>query len=95
MQYVEFKVNDRPLVYWDWQLGEKNLEYLRGIDPSYFNHVLDANIPHLDGDRQMQAALAIRLAFYQAQETLFALLCSAIQSPNCVVGWNLSYRTMN
>ena len=90
--YVEFKVDDRPLVCWDQHLDEKNLEYLQGVDTSYFGYVLDANMPNLDGDNMMQAALAIRFAYYQALEALFALLSAAIQAPNCVVGWNLAYR---
>ena len=40
----------------------------------------------------MHAAAALRLAYSQGLETLLALLCAAMQAPDCVVGWMQSYR---
>jgi hypothetical protein len=90
--HVMFYVHDRPQVWWDWELSSKNLAFLRGVDADYYTHVVEAHAPYLEGDSRMQAAAALRLAYSQGLETLMALLCAAMQAPQCVVGWMLSYR---
>jgi len=91
-EYVMFYVHDRPQVWWDWDLSGKNLAFLRGVDADYYAHVVEAHGPHLEGDSSMHAAAALRLAYSQGLETLLALLCAAMQAPDCVVGWMQSYR---
>jgi len=57
--------------------------------------VAEANSEHLeDEEHGHQAALAIRVAYSQALETLFALLGAMVQAPECVIGWLLAYRNV-
>ncbi len=92
MEVIKFAVDKTPYACWDWELKKKNLDFLKGIDAEYFRYIAEANAVNLDGDDKQRAALAIRLAYSQGLEVLFALLCSAIQAPQCVVGWMLSYK---
>jgi hypothetical protein len=95
LEFVRFVVDERPYACWEWNLRERNLEFLRGIDPSYYTYVAEANSEHLeDEEHGRQAALAIRVAYSQALETLFALLGAMVQAPECVFGWLLAYRNV-
>jgi hypothetical protein len=92
LQVVKFVVDETPYACWDWELITKNLEFLQGIDAAYFRYVVETNTANIEGEDQHRAALSLRLAYSQGLETLFALLCSAVQAPQCVVGWMLSYK---
>ncbi len=91
MEVIKFAVDEKPYACWDWELQEKNLEFLEGIDPGYFKYVSEINIGNIDNDYKHKAAIALRLAFSHGLETLFALLCSVVQAPQCSIGWLLSY----
>ena len=86
-------VNDWPQVTWAWDLEDRNLQFLRSIDPDYFVHIARTHAPLLDGaDASPQyAAAAIRIAHAQAVETLFALLAAVAQAPRAPIGWMLAY----
>lgn len=90
MNGVPFVVNETPFVCWDWDLQEKNPDFLRGIDARFYQYVVGSNIEHLNGEHKHRAALSIRLAYSQALETLFALLGALVQAPACPLGWLLS-----
>lgn len=92
-QGISFVVDEQPRMFWDWELQEKNLKFLRGIDGKYFEYLVHKHVEHLEDEDENKhyAALSIRMAYFQALETLFALLCSLIQAPNCPLGWMLSY----
>lgn len=92
LEFVRFVVDETPYACWEWNLQERNLEFIKGIDPGYFEYVARSNAEHLDGDDKHEAALAVRVAYSQAQETLFALLGAMVQAPECVIGWLLAYR---
>lgn len=93
LQCSRFVVDDTPYACWEWNLRERNLEFLRGVDPSYYTYVADANAAHLDDtDDRQKAALAIRIAYSHALETLFALIGALVQAPGCVFGWLLVYQ---
>lgn len=92
MQVVKFAINNRAFACWDWDLRKKNVEFLKGIDPEYFAYVAEVNTKFLEGEEKHRAALSLRLAYSHGLETLFALLCSTVQAPDCVVGWILNYR---
>jgi len=47
--------------------------------------------PLLDGEYKIDAAIALRMAYSQGLETLFAFLGAAVQAPDCVVGYLLRY----
>lgn len=92
MQAVKFVVYVTPFTCWDWDLKEKNLEFLDGIDAGYFSYVANLYSDHIGGDDKHRAAVSLRLVYSQGLETLFALLCSAVQAPHCAVGWVLNYK---
>ena len=93
MQRVPFVVDETPYVFWDWNLQDKNLEFLRGIDGEYFRYIAESNANHLDdAEKQHFAALNLRIAYSHGLETLFALLGALVQAPHCPMGWVLSYR---
>lgn len=93
MQCAAFLVNKRPQVMWAWDLADRNLEFLRGLDVRYFEHVAETQRELLRTDRSQFAAATIRVTYGQALETLFAFLGAATQAPECVVGWMLAYTT--
>jgi hypothetical protein len=91
LEVVKFVVDERPYACWDWKLQEKNLEFLEGIDSGYFKYVSEINIANIENEYKHKAAIALRLAFSHGLETLFSLLCSVVQAPQCSIGWLLSY----
>lgn len=95
MEHIAFLVWKRPRVYWDPDLQDKSLEFLKGINPSYYVYVAESQRPHLETDDRetsLNAATVLRIAYGQGLETLMALLCATMQAPACVVGWMHQYR---
>lgn len=92
MEVIKFVIYETPYACWDWELSEKNLEFLEGIDAGYFSYVANLNSDHVEGNDKQRAAVSLRLAYSHGLEALFALLCSAVQAPQCAVGWILNYR---
>lgn len=98
LQCCHVIVGKRPLSVWDVDLGYKNQRFLSSIDPDYFNylsqiHSQPANDQELLTDKQSQhSALALRTAYSQALETLFALLFASIQAPHCIPAWISNYK---
>ena len=91
MESIKFVINDIAFACWDWELGRKNIEFLEGIDSEYFAYVANLHIMHInDDENKHRAALSLRLAYSHGLETLFALLCSAVQAPQCTIGWVLN-----
>jgi hypothetical protein len=48
---------------WEWNLPERNLEYLERVDPTYFDYVGRVNAKKLGTDDGQHAAMAIRTAY--------------------------------
>lgn len=92
MEHVKFVVDETPHACWDWHLQRKNIEFLEGIDSDYFRYVAESNLVGLESEDQQRAALSLRLSYSHGLETLFALLCSMVQAPQCVIGWMISYK---
>lgn len=92
MEVIKFVIHEKPFACWDWELQRKNLEFLEGVDSKYFSYIAKSNIPNIEGDDKHRAALSLRLSYSHGLETLFALLCSAIQAPQCTIGWILQYK---
>jgi len=93
LEVVKFVVDESPYACWDLELQKKNLEFLRGIDSEYFKYIAEINIANIENeDKHKKAATALRISFSQGLETLFSLLCSAVQAPFCSIGWLLSYK---
>jgi hypothetical protein len=93
VEYTTIVVGKRPLVIYDWTHRRGQDRFLDGIDPDFFRYVAAAHEAQLGGDHDAQAAVALRLAYAHALETLFALIGAAIQAPHCPAGWVLNYRT--
>jgi len=92
LEWRGFVINDRPACMWGFDLPDQNHEFLSSIDPAYFNQAVAAQLPLLETENRQNAALAIRTTYAHALETLFALLCAAVQAPHCPLGWILKYR---
>ncbi len=92
LECIEFVVDETPRACWEWDLRQRNLAFLQGLSPEYFDYVARTSFPQLDTEDKHHAALAIRTAYSQALETLFALLCAAAQAPDCTLGWMLAYQ---
>lgn len=90
--HAAYFVGNRPQVTWAWDLVERNLRFLQGIDAGYFTHIASTHVGLLESEDRHFAAAALRVAYGQATETLLALAAAAVQAPQCVVGWMLSYR---
>ena len=93
---IPFVVSDTPHCLWNEKLRERNLELLDRIDPEFFEYVANTNFSLIeekstDKRTRKHAATAIRIAYSQGLETLFALLCATVQTPKCIVGWMLKY----
>lgn len=92
IQFSRFLVYKEPYCVWEWDLKKRNLEFLEGIDPTYFEYIANRNHDDLEGENKQKAALVIRLTYSQALETLFAFLCATIQAPDCIIGWLQRYK---
>src|SRR5688572_29868789 len=92
MEWRSFAVGDRAACMWGVELSAQNDRFLTGIDPSFFNYLVETHVPLLDGPNRQRAALAIRTTYSHALETFFALLLAAIQAPHCPLGWVMRYR---
>jgi hypothetical protein len=90
--YKKFAVESDAYCAWDWHLGAQNVQYIKSIEPTYFEYIAEANKGGLESEHKGHAATAIRTGYHQGLETLFALLFAALQAPGCVVGWMLKYR---
>lgn len=92
LRYSAFVVNDSPRCMWSDSRQARNTEFLEGIDPGYFKYVAALFEREIEGENKTFSLLALRLAYGQALETLFALLGAAIQAPHCPLGWIMSYK---
>jgi len=93
MQFGRFAVGDRAYCTWEWDLRERNLEFLESLRPGYFSYLARAHEPSGDADDRQFEAIALRTAYLHGLETFFALSCATIQAAHCIVGWMHLYRT--
>jgi hypothetical protein len=88
-----FFVCDEPHCAWGWDLAERNLAFLDGIDEGYFEYIARTHHQHLEGEHAQRAAVALRANYHLCLETLFGLIGAALQAPDCAVGWVLKCST--
>lgn len=98
IQYRFFVVGERPLCVWGTDTQSLALEFLDNLDATYFEYIANTHSQNIIEDKPREkesqfAALAIRMAYSQALETLFALLCAAIQAPFCIHAWVDNYQS--
>jgi hypothetical protein len=87
-----FVVNETPYCLWDVNLEKTTLQFVKGIDPKYFEHIARIHGNLLEGEERKYAATALRVAYGQGLETLFALIGAVVQAPHFIVGWMLKYK---
>jgi hypothetical protein len=91
LEYAVVMVDVTPYCVWnDKSIKDINLKYLDNIDPTFFIYQADTNLNKLKFKKhKLHAALAIRTAYSHGLETLFSLICAAIQAPYCIPAWLL------
>jgi hypothetical protein len=93
LEYRPFLVGSKPFCVWEWNLRQRNREFLDSFDPDYFYYTAAVHWDRLQGDHSQLAALGLRLAYSHAMEAFFALLFAALQAPGCVFAWLDKYTT--
>jgi hypothetical protein len=94
-QYGLFLVDERTFCLWDQDVRKVNLDFLNSVDPEYYEYLADVNYENLESEDEkvsQHAAVAIRAAFSQGLETLFAFIFASIQAPHCVPAWMALYK---
>lgn len=93
IHYSKFAVGDAPYCVWGPDLPDQNMRFLESLDPDFFSHMAEVHGTALNNDHgKKHSALALRLFYSHALETMLSLLCAAAQAPDCVVGWICLYR---
>ena len=87
-----FAVVDKPYSVFEWDLPERNLRFIRGLDAGYYAYLARTISQNITEEDQQRAAVALRIAYSHGLESLFALLFAALQAPDCTVAWLLKYR---
>src|SRR5262249_30177507 len=87
MNNVRFAINEEPHCIWGYDLHDRNEEFLRSLDPRFFEYAAKSYQALSEGEDSMRAAMALRSAYSHGLETMFALLCAVVQAPDCVYGW--------
>lgn len=93
MQFVMFLVDQRPHCLWDDDISRLNREFLTALDHEFFAYEATAARTQMTSDQHQRAAMSLRVSYYLAMETFFALVLATLQAPGAVVGWMLQYRT--
>jgi hypothetical protein len=98
LKSIPFMVYDRPHCVVGPDLVDRNLEFLRGVRPEYFQFLCQQNLTMLcqhsePSDQIQKAYLAtnIRLLYGQALEAFFGMLFALLQAPMCLPAWLQSY----
>jgi hypothetical protein len=84
MQSSIFLVNDEPYCLWEFDLPARTAEFLKGLDPDYFEYCLNV---HIAAEDEQRASVAIRTNLHHAVETLFSLIGAYVQAPDCPYAW--------
>lgn len=91
---IPIMVFDRPYMVWDEYPSRVNRDAIRAVSPEYFDYLVSLHVTELVQDSLTpRAAVAIRIAYAHALETVFALLFAGLQAPEAVYAWLHKYRT--
>jgi hypothetical protein len=93
LEYMLFAVDDQPYCVWGWELRRRNQQYLTGVDHEYFDYLAKTHVVQLESTDSQRSAMALRAAYHHGLETLFTLICAALQAPGCVAAWILLSRS--
>ena len=97
MKYHFFCVNDRPFCFYDNSYEDSNAEYIKSIQPQFYEFIAEQNIKVINSKRakrekKQYAAISLRTYYSQALETLFALIFATLQAPKCIPAWMRQYK---
>ena len=95
IEYRIFLIDERPFCVWDTKFDSIVLEFLDSLEPEYYEYIANRLIKGaLSKYKKISkySSLGLRTTYSQALETLFALISSAIQAPNCPHAWFATYR---
>ncbi len=87
-----FYVENRARCVWEYGIAQRQLEFVKSIEPEHFPFLYEVLAKELAGDRRQRAACQIRATYSHALETFFSLLFSVIQAPRCGYAWLLEYQ---
>ena len=98
IEYCIFLVDERPFCVWDTKIQQNAQDFLNSLEPEYYEHVADRLIRGATSKYKKIAkfsSLILRSTYSQALETLFALIASSVQAPNCPHAWFTTYRNVD
>lgn len=98
IQYRFFLIDEKPYCVWDTNVGAKTIEFLDSLEPEYYEYIANKHIRGaLSKYKKLSrfSSLTIRATYSQALETLFALISSFIQAPQCIPAWFATYRNID
>ena len=84
LQSIIFSVNDEPYCLWEIDPLVRTKKFLDGIDSDFFDYILQT---HANTEDEKRALVAIKLSLHHAIETMFSLLGSFVQAPDCPYAW--------
>jgi hypothetical protein len=84
MQNTIFAVGDEPYLLWEEDVKDRTRDFLEGLDPEFFLHLLRVHAAAADHKR---GSVAIRLALHHATETMFSFIGALLQAPDCPYAW--------
>lgn len=84
MEAVIFAVVDEPYCLWESSVRERNEQFLRGLDPDYFEFLFQT---YLAAEDEKRAMVALQMGLHHAIEVMFSLLGAVIQAPQCAYAW--------
>ncbi len=53
LQYSGFVIDDKPYCLWEWDFKERNISFIRGVDPHFFGYLAEVHQNNL-GDKNKQ-----------------------------------------
>jgi hypothetical protein len=83
---------------WDTNFDKNVFDFLESLEPEYYEFIADRLIRGaLSKSKKISkySSLTLRTTYSQALETLFALISSSIQAPNCPHAWFAIYRNQD
>lgn len=92
IQSYPFVINETPYCVWDEDIHQLNRRFIESIEPEYFDYLVQTHNVIRDETHTQHASIALRMAYGHAVETLLALICAAVQAPECVFGWMTKYK---
>ena len=87
MYRYPFAVGEDVYCCWEYDLPERNEDFLKALDAEYFSYVARCHLEHLDSEDRQRAAVGLRATYHHGLETLFSLLGALTQAPHAVPAW--------